>query len=54
MINKKDNKSSLGYDGLSNTIIITIKNEMSKPLTVLINQMIKSGIFPDKDDWGYK
>ena len=42
-----DNKSSSGYDGLSNKIIKTIKNEISKPLTLIINQMIASGIFPD-------
>ena len=38
-----DNKSSSGYDGLSNKII---KNEISKPLTLIINQMIISGILP--------
>ena len=43
-----DNKSSSGYDGLSNKIIKTIKkNEISKPLTLIINQMIDSGIFPE-------
>ena len=42
-----DNKSSSGNDGLSNKIIETIKNEISKPLTLIINQMITSGIFPD-------
>ena len=47
IINKMDNKSSSGYDGLSNKIIKTIKNEISKPLTLIINQMITSGIFPD-------
>ena len=47
IIYKMDNKSSLGYDGLSNKIIKTIKNEISKPFTLIIDQMIKSGIFPD-------
>ena len=47
IINKMDNKSSSGYDGLSNKIIKTIKNEINKPLTYIINQMITSGIFPD-------
>ena len=43
-----DNKRSSGYDGLSNKIIKTIKkNEISKPLTLIINQMIDSGIFPE-------
>ena len=47
IINKMDNKSSSGYDELSNKIIKTIKNVISKPLTLIINQMITSGIFPD-------
>ena len=34
-------------DGLSNKIIKTIKNEISKPLTLIMNQMIKFRIFPD-------
>ena len=42
-----DNKSSSGYDGLYNKIIKTRKNELCKPLTLIINQMITSGIFPD-------
>ena len=44
IINKTDNKSSSGYDMFSNKII---KNEISKPLTLIINQMLESGIFPD-------
>ena len=40
-----DNKSSSGYDMFSNKIINDIKN--SKPLILIINQMLKSGIFPD-------
>ena len=47
IINKMDNKSSSGYDMFSNKIIKAIKNEISKPLTLIINQMMESGIFPD-------
>ena len=47
IINKMDNKSSSGYDMFSNKIIKAIKNEISKPLTLIINQMLESGIFPD-------
>ena len=47
IINKMDNKSSSGYDMFSNKIIKAIKNEISKPLTLIINQMFESGIFPD-------
>ena len=28
-------------------IVKLLKNEISKPLTVIINQMLKTGIFPD-------
>ena len=42
-----DNKSISGYDMFSNKIIKAIKNEISKPLTLIINQMLESGIFPD-------
>ena len=31
----------------SNEIIKAIKNDISKPLTLIINQMLESGIFPD-------
>ena len=47
IINKMDNKSSSGYNMFSNKIIKAIKNEISKPLTLIINQMLESGIFPD-------
>ena len=46
IINKMDNKSSSGYDMFSNKII---KNEISKPLTSIINQMLESGIFQPKN-----
>ena len=46
IINKMD-KSSSGYDMFSNKIIKAIKNEISKPLTLIINQMLESAIFPD-------
>ena len=47
IINKMDNKSSSGYDMFSNKIIKAIKNEISNPLTLILNQMLESGIFPD-------
>ena len=39
-----DNKSSSGYNVFYNKIIKAIKNEISKPLTLIINQMLESGI----------
>ena len=47
IINKMDKKGSSGYDMFCNKIIIAIKNEISNPLTLIINQMLESGIFPD-------
>ena len=46
-IDTLENKSSSGHDGISNKIVKLLKNEISKPLTVIINQMLKTGIFPD-------
>ena len=41
-----ENKSSSGYDGISNKMLKYIKKEISKPLTLKINKMLDSGIFP--------
>jgi len=46
IINKMDNKSSSGFDCISNKILKYIKHEISKALTVIINQMLANGIFP--------
>ena len=42
------NKTSTGIDGWSNQIIKMTKNVLVKPLTIIINQMIVTGIFPDQ------
>ena len=39
--------SSSGHDGISNKVLKSIKNEIAKPLTLIINQMLKTGIFPN-------
>ena len=36
------------YDGISNKLIKRCKESLTKPLTLLINQMISSGIFPEQ------
>jgi len=41
-------KSSAGEDKISNKILKSIKNEISEPLTTIINQILTTGIFPDK------
>ena len=42
-----ENKSSSGHDGISNILLKYVKLEISKPLTLIINQMITTGIIPD-------
>ena len=41
-------KSSCGVDGISNKILKYIKTLILYPLTLIINQAIETGIFPDK------
>ena len=47
IINKMDSKSSSCYGMFSNKIIKVKKIYISKPLTLLINQMLELGIFSD-------
>ena len=45
---KLDNKKSCGIDGISNIIMKSIINILIKPLTIIFNQMLETGVFPDK------
>ena len=47
IINKMDTKVARAMTDYLIKLLKTIKNEISKPLTLIINQMITSGIFPD-------
>ena len=47
IINNMKPKSSCGHDGLSIRFIKEIKDIIIDPLTIIINQMLKTGIFPD-------
>ena len=47
-INKLPNKNSCGYDNLSTKIIKTLKGSLIKPLTLIINQILKTGVFPSQ------
>ena len=40
-------KTSKGADGISNKLIKTAKIELIKPLTIIINQMLHTGVFPE-------
>ena len=45
---KLDNKKSCEIDGISNIIMKSIINILIKPITIIINQMLKTVVFPDK------
>ena len=47
IINKLKPKSSSGVDDLSNKVIKNIQEIIAEPLTIIINQMLNTGIFPD-------
>ena len=46
-VDKLENKTSCGHDGISNKLLKCIKHELSKSLTLIINQMLTAGIFPE-------
>ena len=41
-------KSSTGYDEISNKLIKQARSVLAKPLTLLMNQIIHTGEFPDQ------
>ena len=45
-------KYSYGYDGISSALLKTIINEITPSLTLIINQCLTTGIFPDKQKIG--
>ena len=47
ILEKLHNKNSHGHDGLSNKLIKSIRTALCKPLCILFNISIKSGIFPE-------
>ena len=47
IIDSLKNKSSYGTDEISNKLLKSIKNEICKPLTLIINQSLTTGIFPN-------
>ncbi len=46
IIDKLAPKTSFGFDGLSTKLIKTTKAILTKPITLIINQMLNTGIFP--------
>ena len=48
VIDKLSSKNSQGHDGVSTKLLKSIKCEASEPITIIINQTFRTGIFPDK------
>ena len=46
LIDNLKNKASYGHDNISNILIKRAKEVLIEPLTLLVNQMLKSGHFP--------
>ena len=40
-------KTSTGVDCISNKLLKYVRNVISEPLTIIINQMLNMGVFPD-------
>jgi len=48
IIKKMEGKSSCGYDNISTKLIKPINHLIAEPLSTLINESLKTGIFPDQ------
>ncbi len=48
IIDNLKTKSSYGWDNISTKLMKSIKTALINPLTIIINQSLKTGIFPDK------
>ena len=48
IVKNMNSKSSTGYDGISNILIKQARAVLVKPLTLLMNQIIHTGEFPDQ------
>ena len=48
VINSLTNKSRVGIDGISTILLKCIAPSIIKPLTLIINQIMKTGVFPNK------
>ncbi len=48
IIDKLAPKTSFGFDGIFSKLLKTIKDTVIKTITMIINQMLITGIFPDK------
>ena len=48
IINGMISKTSTGFDGISNKLLKSIKNSILTPLTIIFNQSMSLGVFPEE------
>ncbi len=48
IIDKLEPKTSCGFDGISSKLVKSIKVALINPITLIINQLLNTGIIPDK------
>ena len=48
LFDKLPNKSSSGYDNISLKLLKRLKTDLVSPITILVNQMLSTGVFPEK------
>ena len=48
ILNKLPNKNSCGYDNFSTKITKALKDSLINPLTLIINQILNTGVFPSQ------
>ena len=48
VINNMKPKNSSGHDGISMKLLKYLELILYKPITLLVNQSLKTGIFPDR------
>ena len=48
IIHKLKNRHSCGHDEISTALLKTVQHELAPSITLVINQSLKTGIFPDK------
>ena len=48
IINTLPNTNNCGFDGISTIVMKSIRNVIIKSLTLIINQIIDTGVFPNK------
>ena len=41
-------KTSSGYDDISNVLLKFLQTSLSYPLTIIMNQSLETGVFPDR------